>query len=95
VRHSLSCQFPGFNVPLTFMYTPGSQQGLMVGNAGTTDLFVWEGQQSISFMEALPTGAVQTMTVQYNSGIAVYSRHSIIGGSFSQSQVIGNCLQTD
>jgi hypothetical protein len=98
-RISWQCHFPPeFQVPLTFVYERGSSQGLLVGNVGTADVWVYEGSVATSFMEPVQSGTVQTTTIGLASGKAVHSRHTLrvaVEGSFIQSQSLGDCKRTD
>ena len=48
------------------------------------------GDNGITFLEVLVTGAVQTTTIN-KQGKAVHSRHTIIAGEFVPSQYYGTC----
>jgi hypothetical protein len=68
----------------------------LIGNAGAEDLVVLVGDDSVSFVEQTPAGAVNVTTVyawrnKAGSFKAVHSRHTSIGGP-SPSQNYGQCL---
>ena len=48
------------------------------------------GDESITFLEVLESGAVQTTTI-HETGRAVHSRHTILFGEFVPSQYYGTC----
>jgi len=67
----------------------------IIGNAGAEDLVVLVGDDSVSFVEQTPAGAVNVTTVyawRNKAGTfkAVHSRHTSIGGP-SPSQSYGQC----
>jgi hypothetical protein len=67
----------------------------LIGNAGSEDLVVLAGADSVSFVEQVPIGSVNLTTVyawRDSSGAfkAVHSRHTAIGGP-SPSQNYGHC----
>jgi hypothetical protein len=66
---------------------------IMVGNNGFTNVFKVEGTDGVTFLEQIPSGAVQSTTID-GKGNAVHSRHSIIGELFP-SQSYGQCQKTD
>ena len=51
---------------------------------------VLPGNNGITFLEVLVTGAVQTTTIN-KKGKAVHSRHTLIAGDFVPSQYYGTC----
>ena len=94
-RITWKCTFPpDFKEPITFLYETGGPNGIMVGNAGTSDVWVHVGASATSFVEPLFTGATQTTTIAHSTGSAIHSRHTLItfeGGGFLPSQVKGEC----
>ena len=63
----------------------------MVGNHGAAEVEVHRGFDAISFVEYVPSGAVQTTTIA-TDGQAVHSRHTLVApGEFIASQVSGMC----
>mgnify|MGYP001812791690 CR=1 FL=1 len=54
------------------------------------DVVFVSGSFGWSFLEYLPTGAVQTTTIS-KSGKSVHSRHSMIGNDMVPSQYYGAC----
>ncbi len=92
---SWRCSLPGFSESISFIYDIANNEGLIVGNIGTSKADVKLGNEAVSFIETVSTGAVQTITIKLSDGASVYSRHSIMGDKFSPSQVEGNCIRTD
>ncbi len=78
----------GFKLEFTLDNATG--KAYMVGNAGLSDVFVTKGSEGLTFLETLPTGAVQSTTVSWN-GESVHSRHSMIQGALVPSQYYGRC----
>ena len=92
--YTWKCTFPGFDNPMTLIFDLKKRSGLIVGNLGTSPAEVRFGNDAVSFMEVLQTGAVQTLTIIFKTGAAVYSRHSVIDGKFTASQTQGSCQPT-
>lgn len=78
----------GFKLEFTLENETG--KAFMVGNAGLSDVFVTKGSEGLTFVETLPTGAVQLTTVSWK-GESVHSRHSMIAGALVPSQYYGHC----
>ena len=74
---------------LEFIYDRPHDKALIIGNNGTSDAVALTGTELISFMEYLPSGAVQTTSID-RKGNAVHSRHTY-SRSFIQSQWVGMC----
>ena len=74
---------------MTFHFDTQTGGAFLVGNNGVAELNGHWGRESISFMEKLPTGSVQTTTINLRDGKSVHSRHSSIG----PSQYYGTCMQ--
>lgn len=97
---SWRCQFPNLSEPLTFIET-GDRIGKMVGNNGVSDLWIIKGQEVVSFIEPVASGAVMTTTIFTPTGEAVHSRNTVMalpdddGRPFVASQVMGNCVPAD
>ena len=80
--------------PLTleFIVDEIAGKAVMVGNNGFSDVQLVEGIYGKSFIEYLPTGAVQTTTIAKQTLNSVHSRHSLIGGDdLIPSQYYGKC----
>ena len=75
---------------LRFTIDTVTNKAFVVGNQGMEEVFLLTGSAGLTFLEYLPTGAVQTTTVSKN-GSSVHSRHSLIGEEFSPSQYYGSC----
>lgn len=67
-----------------------SRDAFMEGHAGISPVLAFEGPRGITFLELLPTGAVQTTTIGAD-GSAVHSRNSLIVGEVVPSQYYGEC----
>jgi hypothetical protein len=90
---SWQCEFPSFKEPMTFVTELGSRKGKLVGNVGTSDVWVVEGTGAISFLEPLLTGVVQVTTIILKTGEAAHSRNTLLSltDDFMPSQTIGKC----
>jgi len=82
------------SLALEFIYddVPGKAQ--VVGNSGLAEVLPHVGAYAITFLEFLPTGTVQSTTVDLKTGIAVHSRHTVMGSlpnSLMPSQARGTC----
>ena len=75
---------------LDFTFDTISNDAFMVGNLGVSPVTLVKGQEGITFLDVLPTGAVQMTTVTLD-GSAVHSRHTIIFGELVPSQYYGSC----
>jgi hypothetical protein len=62
----------------------------LTGNQGVEEVSVFAVADGLTFIETLPTGAIQTTTVTKN-GSSVHSRHTIIAGDLAPSQYFGQC----
>ena len=78
---------------LEFIYDQPQNRAYSVGNNGISDVYAYSGSEVVSFLEFLPTGAVQTTTIDAR-GRAVHSRHTYSTSSgFIQSQSTGLCVR--
>ena len=89
------CDFPPINngrpFPLEIVFDPVARRAVLVGNNGVSDLIPVVGSAAWSFIEPLPTGAVQ-VTVITADGQALHSRPSLMGGNrFAPAQAAGRC----
>ncbi|MRU15813.1 hypothetical protein FDP25_10280 [Roseovarius sp. A21] len=76
---------------MTFVVDTVSGDAFIKGNNGVAPVAVLRGDFAVTFLETLDSGAVQTTTVA-DTGEAVHSRHTILGGSvMSPSQNYGTC----
>ena len=104
---SYKCSFPSQKLELTFVFEASDLQkpadrafglgtAVLVGSVGTSELLAIRGDNAISFIEPLATGAAQSTTISLSSGEAVHSRHSLLTVGdlqrYVQSQAKGNCL---
>jgi hypothetical protein len=76
--------------PLTFVREAGADRARLLGNNGEAEVTVVEGAFGVTFIERLITGAVQTTTFTVE-GVAVHSRHTIIGRELVATQYYGRC----
>ena len=67
-----------------------TNKAVLIGNQGVEEVGIVTGTYGITFLETLPTGAVQTTTVAKN-GRSVHSRHSMMGEGILPSQYYGTC----
>lgn len=78
---------------LEIVHDRSTGRAVVVGNAGMADLQVVVGTAARTFLEHLPTGAVQTTTVAHD-GSAVHSRNTYLTGiGLSPSQRTGDCAK--
>ncbi len=81
---------PPFDI--TFSYDTITQDAFISGNMGVTPVSVHIGEQGMTFIENLITGAVQTTTVMFSDFSSVHSRHTMFFGiDLSPSQYYGFC----
>ena len=79
--------------PLRFEFVvDGTGQAFAIGESVYPVRFVI-GDQGVTFLEELITGAVQSTTI-HTSGNAVHSRHTMLSilGEITPSQYYGTCL---
>jgi hypothetical protein len=76
---------------LEFVHDTTINKAHMVGNNGLAEVLAHVGDRAVTYLELLPTGAVQSTTISLKTGAAVHSRHSIISGEFIPSQYRGTC----
>jgi hypothetical protein len=75
---------------LEFAFDDITEKAVIIGNQGISDVEVHRGPLSVTFMERLNGGVVQTTTVT-TDGQSVHSRHSVIGKQMVPSQYYGQC----
>jgi hypothetical protein len=79
---------------LEFIYDDVTGKAQVVGNAGLAEVLPHVGAYAVTFLEFLPTGSVQSTTIELKTGIAVHSRHTVMGGlpkALTPSQARGTC----
>ena len=81
-------QAKGFS--LEFALDTVSDKAVMIGNNGVEEVLAHKGADGLTFLEFLPTGAVQSTTIS-STGESVHSRHSVMGGKIVPSQYYGKC----
>ena len=75
---------------LSFSFDAGTKKAFLTDNQGTEEVNFVSGAAGITFIQVLPTGAVQTTTVS-KDGKSVHSRHTIELGKLVPSQYFGQC----
>jgi hypothetical protein len=95
-----TCAYPGGVSPsgsfkedfkFEFVLDDVSRKAVMIGNEGTSDVAFHAGSFGVTFLEVLPTGAIQTTTIT-NEGDSVHSRHSMLDDKkVTPSQYYGRC----
>ena len=92
---SLVCKIADMELIFLFDNTSLNQRSwvhaTLIGNHGTVDVWMLAGTSALSFVEPLPTGVVQTTTVDLATGEAIHSRHTLIFEDFVPSQRVGRC----
>jgi hypothetical protein len=79
------------NLSLEFAVDDITGKAVIIGNLGVADVEAHHGSSSVTFIERLNTGVVQTTTIA-KDGRSVHSRHTIFGGvKFIPSQSYGQC----
>jgi len=96
------CEFPTFHEPeslvvqnaddfsMVFIIEADGSSATMVGNAATVEVTPVLGDSSVTFLEFVPSGIVQTTTVT-DDGSVVHSRHTVIADELVPSQYYGQC----
>lgn len=98
----LNCNFERFATPeglkkaessfkLEFTIDTVTGDAMMVGNNGMTKVHLIKGSKSVTFLEPLESGSVQTTTVVTKTGEAVHSRHTVLTNELVPSQYYGVC----
>lgn len=64
---------------LRFSLDTVTEKAVLIGNQGMADVVYLGGDNGVTFLEFLPTGAVQTTTIS-ESGVSVHSRHTLLFG---------------
>ena len=83
----------GDSMTMEFVYDDITGKAHVVGNAGLSDVAPYVGQWAITFLEFLPTGAVQSTTIEVKTGAVVHSRHTLMPNLFP-SQMRGTCSRS-
>jgi hypothetical protein len=76
----------------TIVHDPIAKKAFITGNTGVNGLHPVNGFLSVTFLEVLETGAVQSTTIT-TRGAAVHSRHTIIDQELTPSQYYGTCRE--
>lgn len=99
--HTFNCLFTHYssvdglheaekNFSMRFQIDSITRESFMIGNAGLAAVENHSGNNGLTFLEKLITGAVQTTTISRN-GQAVHSRHSLIMSDLVPTQYYGTC----
>lgn len=82
----------GERLTLEFVHDTVGERAFIIANNGTGSVAPISGSAVVTFLEILPTGAVQTTTIAHD-GEAVHSRHTfnVFSGEFIPSQYTGTC----
>jgi hypothetical protein len=78
---------------MRYVVDTDSGKGKMLGNAGSTDVVVVEGEDTISFIQVSPV--VTTTTVQLSTLKAVHSRNVVMLGEFMPAQYYGKATSIE
>ncbi|WP_143514460.1 hypothetical protein [Primorskyibacter flagellatus] len=78
------------NFDLIFRLDTTANKAFVVGNNGLSEVGAYRGASGITFLEMLGSGAVQSTTVA-SDGSSSHSRNTIIAGTLTASQYVGNC----
>ena len=79
---------------LEFNVDESTGESFVVGNNGLSTVLSSLGENAVTFLETLESGAIQTTTIAVG-GSAVHSRHSVVGGLLVPSQFTGECRVFD
>jgi len=77
--------------PLTFKIDTTSHRAFMEGNVGIVDVEFFVGDEALSFIEKVASGAIQTTTIA-RDGWAVHSRNTVLLGEIIAAQHFGCCV---
>ena len=81
------------NINFELMFEINNNKVNFIGNNGSEPVKSNWGDYAVTFVEELSTGINQTTTVIFESGSAVHSRHTLMGGTtFLPSQYYGKCV---
>jgi hypothetical protein len=81
------------NLNFELMFEINDNKVNVIGNNGSEPVRSNWGDNAVTFVEELNTGINQTTTVIFQSGSAVHSRHTLMGGAvFLPSQYYGACV---
>lgn len=78
---------------MRYVVDTNSGKGKMLGNAGSIDVLVIEGTDTISFIQVAPV--VTTTTVQLSTMKAVHSRNIVLAGQFMPMQYYGKATSVE
>ena len=75
---------------ILFALDDATGKAARIGDNGSIDVIVIAGDRAVTFVERLPSGAIQTTTVDANRH-SVHSRHTMTGTGLVPSQSYGTC----
>ncbi len=76
---------------LRYMVDSKSGKAYLIGNLGSSEVSLTIGSLGLTFVERLPTGAVQMTTTNKATNKAVHSRHTLFEDELWPSQFYGSC----
>src|SRR6516225_3032155 len=95
-----TCVYPGGVSPkglfkeefkLDIVLDDVTKKAVMIDTQGTSNVTLYEGALGVTFLEGLPTGAIQTTTIT-NEGDSVHSRHTMLDDKkVTPIQYYGRC----
>lgn len=77
---------------LAFKMDVNTKQAFMIGNNGLSEVQYWYGDRAVTFLEALPSGGMQTTIIAHLDSKSVHSRGTIMGTKLIPSQYYGQCI---
>ena len=78
---------------LTFVADTTTGDAFMRANNGIAPVLQMTGEDAVTFLEPLKSGALQSTTI-LSSGLAVHSRHTVLfAGELTPSQYYGRCTE--
>jgi hypothetical protein len=69
---------------LEFVLETASGKGMIIGNAGFSEVFVLNGPYAITFLEALGTGVVQSTTITNEGYKALFAKRITMPAKLEQ-----------
>ncbi len=99
---TITCDFYAYSEPnekgkaedgfkgMRFVFEPGKSQGVMLGNAGESQVMIVSTDDSITFIQIDPI--VTTTTIELKTMKAVHSRNTVLMGELLPSQYYGKAV---
>jgi hypothetical protein len=76
---------------LTFIVDKDTDKSYLLGNNGSSEVYRFESDSQISFLEITGTLNIISTTIDSNM-ISVHSRNSVLSGDLIPSQYYGKCM---